>query len=121
MIFEKGRHTRHDFYIYDTPIEVVDSFKYLDITLLKNGNWYRTQKSIAEHASFSLYNVFRIFNNIELSVSKKCRIFDSLVCSILNLGSEVWGTHEGSDVEKIHTNNTHKIHITLSKEVKRHI
>ena len=61
MIFEKGRHTRHDFYIYDTPIEVVDSFKYLGITSLKNGNQYRTQKSIAEHASFARYIMFLEF------------------------------------------------------------
>ena len=32
MIFEKGRPTRHDFYIYNTAIEVVNSFKYLGLT-----------------------------------------------------------------------------------------
>ena len=44
MIFEKGRRSHHDFYIhvYNSVIELVDSFKYLGITLFKNGNWYRT-------------------------------------------------------------------------------
>ena len=37
MIFEKGRHSQYDFYIYNTAIEVVDSFKYLGITLFKMG------------------------------------------------------------------------------------
>jgi hypothetical protein len=109
MIFEKGRHTRHDFYVNDTLIELVNSFKYLGITLLKNGNWYRTQKYISEHTSFALYNVFTIFNNIELSVSQKCRFFDSLVGSILNFGSEIWGMHDGHDVEKIHTKNLRRL------------
>ena len=50
MIFEKGRRTHYDFFIYNTKVELVDSFKYLGITLFKNGNWYRSQKCIAQHA-----------------------------------------------------------------------
>ena len=91
MIFEKGRHSKYDFYSYNTATEVVDSFKYLGITLFKNGNWYRCQKCIAKHASFALHNLFTIFNNIELPIIQKCKLFDTLVASILNFGSEIWG------------------------------
>ena len=35
MIFEKGRHTHYDFYICNTLIDIVDSFKYLGMTLFK--------------------------------------------------------------------------------------
>ena len=35
MIFEKGRQTYYDFYICNTLIDVVESFKYLGMTLLK--------------------------------------------------------------------------------------
>ena len=35
MLFEKGRPSRHDFYIYNTAIEEVNSFKYLGINLFK--------------------------------------------------------------------------------------
>ena len=38
-------------------------FKYLGVNLYKNGSWYRTQKSIAEHASKSMHRLFSIFNN----------------------------------------------------------
>lgn len=41
MIFEKGRRTFYDFSIYNRNIEIVDNFKYLGITLFKNGNWYK--------------------------------------------------------------------------------
>ena len=51
MNFEKGRHTQYNFHIYNETIELVDSFKYLGITLFKNGNWYRTQKCISQHAT----------------------------------------------------------------------
>ena len=44
-----------------------------------------------------------MFNNIELSVDQKCNLFDALVGSILNFGSEVWGMHDASDIELIHT------------------
>ena len=46
------------FFIYNTAIAVVDSFNYLGITLFKNGNWYRSQKTVAQQASFALYNLF---------------------------------------------------------------
>ena len=103
MIFEKGRRSHHDFYIYNSVIELVDSFKYLGITLFKNVNWYRTQKCIAQHASFTLFNLFTIFKNIELPISHKIKLFDTLVLPILNFGSEIFGMHKGTDIELIHT------------------
>ena len=103
MIFEKGRRTYHEFFLYDTKIELVDSFKYLGITLFKNGSWYRSQKCIAQHASRALFNLFTIFNNAELSVPQKCKLFDTLVGSILNFGAELWGIHDAYDIELIHT------------------
>ena len=104
MIFEKGRYYSYEeFFIYNSKIELVNSFKYLGITLFKNGNWYRSQKSIAQHASRALYNLFSVFDNIELPASQKCKLFDSLVGSILNFGAELWGTHEATDIELVHT------------------
>ena len=68
MIFENGRwRSHHDFYIYNSVLELVDSFKYLGITLFRNGKWHRTQKSISQHASFALFNLFKIFKNIQLN------------------------------------------------------
>ena len=103
MIFEKGRRTHHDFYIYNTVLELVDSFKYLGITLFKNGNWYRTQKCISQHASLALFNLFTIFKNIDLPISQKMKLFDILVSPILNYGSELWGMHKATDIELVHT------------------
>ena len=52
MIFEKGRQTYYDFYICNTLIDVVESFKYLGMTLFKNGNWYRSQN--LHHLRFTI-------------------------------------------------------------------
>ena len=36
MIFEKGRHASYDFYLNNTKLEVVKSFKYLGVYFFKN-------------------------------------------------------------------------------------
>ena len=56
MIFEQGRPTKYNFYIYNTKIELVESFKYLGVHLFKNNKWNRTQQRIASHASSALHN-----------------------------------------------------------------
>jgi hypothetical protein len=103
MIFEKGRHTTYNFYINNTQIELVNSFKYLGMTFFKNGNWTRSQKTIAQHASIALHNLFGIFRNVELHLSQKIKMFDTLITSILNFGAEVWGNQPATDIELIHT------------------
>ena len=70
MFFEKGKCTYYDVFIYNTKLELVDNFKYLGITLFKNGNLYRSQKCIAQHASYALFYLFTVFSNIELPTSQ---------------------------------------------------
>ena len=80
-----------------------------EFTFFKNGNWHRTQKSIAEHASFALHKLFSLFTQVEISVTQTCKLFDALVGSVLNYGSEIWGGHEAKDVELIHDNFCRKV------------
>ena len=47
--------------------------------------------------------IFFLFKQIELPVSEKCKLFDTFVGSILNYSAGVWGTHDGKDIELIHT------------------
>lgn len=103
MIFEKGRHTTCDLYLNNVKLEVVTSFKYLGVHFFKNGNWSRTQKRLAQHATYALHNLFSLFKQLELPTTEKCKLFDTLVGPILNYSSEVWGMHEAKDVEIIHT------------------
>ena len=58
---------------------------------------------VPKSASRALYNLFMVFNKIELPTSQKCKLFNSLVGSVLNFGAEIWGTHEASDIELVHT------------------
>lgn len=109
MIFERGRSTSYDFIICGKTLELVQSFKYLGIHFFKNGSWYQTQKRLAQHSAFALHNLFTVFNQIELSTSDKCHLFDSLVGSILNYNAAVWGSHESKDIELIHCKFLRKV------------
>ena len=60
------------------------------------------KKNIAEHASKSMHRLFSIFNNYEFSMKQKCKVFDSLVSSILNYSSEFWGCHKAPGIEVLH-------------------
>ena len=90
MIFEKGRHTSCNLFLNNVELEVVQSFKYLGVHFFKNGNWFRTQKRLSQHASYALHNLFALFRQLEIPMSEKCKMFDILVGSILNYSSEVW-------------------------------
>ena len=101
MIFENSRPTSYDFFLYGTKIDIVHSFKYLGIYFFKNGNWCRTQKTIAQHAGHSLHNLFIIYNQLDLPVSQRMNLFDSLVLPVLTYAAEVWGYHSSTNIELI--------------------
>ena len=103
MIFERGRHTNCELYLNNVKLKVVTSFKYLGVYFFKNGNWFRTQKCLALHASYALHKLFSLLKQTELPNSEKCKLFDTLVGSVLNYSSEVWGMHEAKDIEIIQT------------------
>ena len=103
MVFEKGRHSYPKIYLKGFELEVVTSFRYLGVELFKNGNWARTQKHIAQHASRALYKLYNLFNQITVPIREQLKLFDSLVGSILSYSAETWGHHEAPEIEKVHT------------------
>ena len=42
---------------------------------------------------------------INKSLNQKCKLFDTLVASVLNYSSDLWGMHEAKDIEIIHIKN----------------
>ena len=56
---------------------------------------------MSQHAE--LNGLYNIRNNIELPVEQNFNLFDTLVGYILNIGAEIWGTHNATDVELLHT------------------
>lgn len=109
MIFERGRNTFHAFFLSGNRLDNVESFKYLGICFYKNGSFYRTQKKLAEHSLPALHKLFLVFNQLDLSVTDKCRLFDSLVGSLLNYSAPAWGCHNSKDIEIVHNKFLRKL------------
>lgn len=102
MIFEKGRQTNYDCFINNTRIISIELFRYLGVTIFKNGNWHRSQKCIAKHASIALYNLFAVLNNIELSVNQTSWL--NFKFRIGNLGDawHVWQRSHSYQIPETH-------------------
>ena len=49
MIFERGRKTYADFNFDGKKLDLVESLKYLGLTLYTNGGWFRTQKNLSQY------------------------------------------------------------------------
>ena len=103
MLFKSSN--RHQLFVvyYDgTQLEVVDTFIYLGVRLSSNGSFYKAQKHLSAQASKALYSLNSLFNKTCLCVEDKLKLFDFLILSNMNYGSEVWGFHDSQDIEKIH-------------------
>ena len=86
----------------NTRLTVVQKITYLGVTLSYNGLFYLAQKALANQSLKSLFALNSIFDTVALETSDKIKLFDSLVATILNYSSEVWGFHDANYVENIH-------------------
>ena len=50
-----------------------------------------------------MHNLFSLFNQVELPISHKCKLFDTFVGSIFNYGGEIIGLNEAKDIELINS------------------
>ena len=109
MIFEKRGNTQFDFKYDNIILDIVNNFKYLGVTLYKNGKWSQTEKTVAQRSQAALHNLFIVFNQIDLTTKDKCNLFDSLVGSVLNYGAEIFGYNDCKTIEKIHCKFLRKV------------
>ena len=103
MVFKQGNRVENiDMYYNGKRLHVVAKFTYLGVTLSSNGSFYQAQKSLADQGSWALFSLFTVFYKVELDITDKIKLFDSMICPILNYGSEIWGFHKSPYVEKVH-------------------
>ena len=103
VVFKSGnRRSNVELYFDNILLEQVTSFTYLGVTLSSNGNFFQTQKSLAEQANKALYSLNKLFDKVHLNITEKNKLFDSMILPILNYGCEVWGFHPAPNVEALH-------------------
>lgn len=59
---------------------------------IKNGQWSRSQKDIAQHASFALHNLMTTFRSVELPVPQIFKLFDAYSASDQRNGATILRT-----------------------------
>ena len=105
IVFRNGGYLRsyEKWYFEGIPIKVVTYYKYLGLVLSSRLSWNACPKTLAEQASKAL---FAVKSNLAqfgmLSVDMLFKIFDTKILPILTYGAEIWSSHRGSDVEKVH-------------------
>ena len=67
-----------------------------------NGKFLQTQKRISQQGSRALASLFHILQTVYLNAELQWQLFDSMIASILNYASEIWGFHRANDIELIH-------------------
>ena len=104
VVFRKsGRLSGRDKWYYDgEPIEVVNSFNYLGLTLNYTGNFQKTQLVLASQGQKCIYSLYKKFSDTYFNHVKKLSLFDTYVECVLNYAGEVWGLYKSVAIERVH-------------------
>ena len=90
-------------HINKVPIKTVPHFKYLGIIFSTTGSWTKAQRDLAGRARKAMFLIKKFVAVTKIrNPAILFKIFDSCVLPILNYGCEVWGFHEGKEVDKVY-------------------
>ena len=103
IVFRNGWQPVSARFFYDNKeLEIVNSCIYLGMMFYFNGKFVQTQKRVSQQGSRALSSLLNSVKDLYLSKKKQLDLFDSMVASVLNYASEIWGFNRGKDVEIIH-------------------
>ena len=92
--------TQKCFYIGDKMLEIVDSYKYLGIWIQCNLDASLTMNNLVQAGSRALSQIIgKTKNNYDLGYKTYSKLFDTMVCPILDYGCAAWNT--GLDCKKL--------------------
>ena len=104
VVFRKGGvlgNNDHWFYA-GHEIEIVSQFTYLGIVFSSGGSFMQNSKTLAGKALRALHQLWQLLKEVQAPVNTSLNLFDSLVASVLNYGSEIWGFMQADYIERVH-------------------
>ena len=105
MVFRKGGFlgVNESWYFEGKLLEVVNSYRYLGYSFTTMLSVTIGTQSLAVKGKEAAYGVLRMLRQYQ-DLNKKTffKIFDSKITSILLYASEVWGTQQVENIEKVH-------------------
>ena len=93
-----------EFKLGDGRVDYCATYKYLGVTVNEHLNFEETTFEICESAGRALGGLItKMIKNGGFPLAVYSKLYESLVCSISDYGSEVLGFHEFSSLEKLHS------------------
>ena len=104
MVFRNGGKLRNyeKWYYMGQEMSTCTYYPYLGVSFSSVHSWTYNQKIRAERAGKALFSIKRLMSQFKVTDSNLAfRLFDTKIVPILHYGSEIWGFHEGKDVERV--------------------
>ncbi|XP_078607973.1 uncharacterized protein LOC144879949 [Branchiostoma floridae x Branchiostoma japonicum] len=105
MVFRNGGKLKRTekWYYCGKKVDVVNSYKYLGITISSSGRWFKAQETLAAQASKATFLLKkRIHKFGAISPELVFKLFDTMILPVLMYGCEIWGFHTGNQLEIVH-------------------
>ena len=105
IVFRKGGHlSRHEKWFYgDTPLDVVNSYSYLGINFTTRLSFVNSSSLLIAKAKKAVNEIlFSLKSLSNFDINLFTMLFDSKVLPILSYGSELWGTSNLIEIERVH-------------------
>ena len=90
-----------EWYINDEKLEIVESFIYLGLKLVKRGNWCMQLKQLSDQALRAMNNLLVLFKTIKLDTETKLLLFDRMLAPILLYSFELWEIYDYKEIDEI--------------------
>ena len=66
-----------------------------------NGKYLKTQKHLSDQGRKAVFSLKSKVSSLNLNIVTQLNLFDTYISNILCYGSEIWGFHKASNIEKV--------------------
>lgn len=88
--------------IGNDALEIVEQFTYLGIIFQYNTKFTKAEKQLSDQGRKAMFAFRKNIRGMILNHETLLSLFDCYVGGIINYASEIWGSHKGNNVEKLH-------------------
>ena len=80
----------------------MNTCSYLGVVFSSGGSFMQNTKTLSGKALRAMHQLWQLIKEVETPLNISFKLFDSLVASALNYGSEVWGYLNAECIERVH-------------------
>ena len=104
VIFSRGKQRKElpIFKYGEAVLEIVDEYKYLGVIFNYDGTFKKCQSDLIAKAKKAMFSLIRQSRKKGLSIEVQLELFDAIISPILCYGSEIHGSENTEEIEKVH-------------------